>query len=108
MVLLLDRWEGFLGAFEHYDYGRLVDQAIRLLREGAAVGLRAVFTGDRSGLGGQISTVFDRRLLLRMADPNDYGYGGLQDKQVPAAMPPAAPWNRQPQAHRHTNPRSAS
>lgn len=88
MVLLLDRWEGFLGAFEHYDYGRLVDQTLRLLREGAAVGLRAVFTGDRSGLGGQISTVFDRRLILRMADPNDYGYGGLQDKQVPAAMPP--------------------
>ncbi|WP_245666343.1 FtsK/SpoIIIE domain-containing protein [Actinomadura latina] len=83
MVLLLDRWEGFVGAFEHYDYGRLVDQVIRLLREGAAVGLRAVFTGDRSGLGGQVSTVFDRRLLLRMADPNDYGYGGLQDKQVP-------------------------
>ncbi|MDL4814755.1 FtsK/SpoIIIE domain-containing protein [Actinomadura opuntiae] len=88
MVLLLDRWEGFLGAFEHYDYGRLVDQALRLLREGAAVGLRAVFTGDRTGLGGQISTVFDRRLVLRMADPNDYGYAGLQDRQVPAAMPP--------------------
>ncbi|TYK43289.1 FtsK/SpoIIIE domain-containing protein [Actinomadura decatromicini] len=88
MVLLLDRWEGFLGAFEHYDYGRLVDQVVRLLREGAAAGLRAVFTGDRSGLGGQVSTVFDRRLILRMADPNDYAYGGLQDKQVPAAMPP--------------------
>ena len=56
MVLLLDRWEGFLGAFEHYDYGRLVDQVVRLLREGAAAGLRAVFTGDRSGLGGQVST----------------------------------------------------
>ncbi|WP_242903180.1 FtsK/SpoIIIE domain-containing protein [Actinomadura terrae] len=88
MILLLDRWEGFLGAFEHYDYGRLVDQTLRLLREGAAVGLRAVFTGDRSGLGGQISTVFDRRLVLRMSDPNDYGYAGLQEKQVPAAMPP--------------------
>ncbi|WP_030174783.1 FtsK/SpoIIIE domain-containing protein [Spirillospora albida] len=88
MVLLLDRWEGFLGAFEHYDYGRLVDQTLRLLREGAAVGLRAVFTGDRSGLGGQVSTVFDRRLVLRMADPNDYGYAGLQEKQIPAAMPP--------------------
>ncbi|MBT2210613.1 FtsK/SpoIIIE domain-containing protein [Actinomadura sp. NEAU-AAG7] len=88
MILLLDRWEGFLGAFEHYDYGRLVDQTLRLLREGAAVGLRAVFTGDRSGLGGQISTVFDRRLILRMSDPNDYGYAGLQEKHVPAAMPP--------------------
>ncbi|MFB4313413.1 FtsK/SpoIIIE domain-containing protein [Actinomadura sp. 21ATH] len=88
MVLLLDRWEGFLAAFENYDYGRLVDAALRLLREGAAVGLRAVFTGDRTGLSGQISTIFDRRLILRMADPNDYGYAGLQEKQVPAAMPP--------------------
>ncbi|WP_328594835.1 FtsK/SpoIIIE domain-containing protein [Actinomadura macrotermitis] len=88
MVLLLDRWEGFLGAFEHYDYGRLVDTFLRLLREGAAVGLRAVVTGDRSGLSGQVSTVFDRRLVLRMADPNDYGYAGLQEKQIPAAMPP--------------------
>jgi S-DNA-T family DNA segregation ATPase FtsK/SpoIIIE len=88
MLLLLDRWEGFVAAFEHYDYGRLVDALIRLLREGASVGLRAVFTGDRSGLSGQVSTVFDRRLVLRMADPNDYGYAGLQDRQIPAAMPP--------------------
>ncbi|TMQ91310.1 cell division protein FtsK [Actinomadura soli] len=88
MVLLLDGWEGFLGAFEHYDQGRLVDQVIALLDEGAAVGLRAVVTGDRSGLGGQISSAFGRRLLLRMDDPDDYGYGGLQDRQVPGAMPP--------------------
>ncbi|SEG90694.1 DNA segregation ATPase FtsK/SpoIIIE, S-DNA-T family [Thermomonospora echinospora] len=88
MVLLLDRWEGFLGAFEHYDYGRLVDAFVRLLREGAAVGLRAVCTGDRTGLGGQISTVFGRRLVLRMADPMDYGYAGLNERQIPAFMPP--------------------
>ncbi|WP_018653547.1 FtsK/SpoIIIE domain-containing protein [Actinomadura flavalba] len=88
MVLLLDRWEGFVAAFEHYDYGRLVDQTLRLLREGASVGLRAVFTGDRTGLSGQVSTVFDRRLILRMGDPNDYGYAGLQEKQIPASMPP--------------------
>ncbi|WP_119728583.1 FtsK/SpoIIIE domain-containing protein [Thermomonospora amylolytica] len=97
MVLLLDRWEGFLGAFEHYDYGRLVDVFVRLLREGAAVGLRAVVTGDRTGLGGQVSTVFDRRLVLRMADPMDYGYAGLQERQVPAYMPPG-------RALEHTGP----
>ncbi|WP_433474537.1 FtsK/SpoIIIE domain-containing protein [Spirillospora sp. CA-142024] len=88
MVLLLDGWDGFLGAFEHHDHGRLVDQAVRLLRQGAAAGLRAVFTGDRSGLGGQISTVFDRRLVLRMGGPDDHGHGGLHDTQIPAAMPP--------------------
>jgi S-DNA-T family DNA segregation ATPase FtsK/SpoIIIE len=88
MILLLDRWEGFVGAFENYDYGRLIDAVLGLLREGAAVGLRAVFTGDRSGLGGQVSTLFDRRLVLRMADPQDYGYAGIQEKQVPSFMPP--------------------
>ncbi len=88
MVLMLDRWEGFVAAFEHYDYGRLVDDVLRLLREGAAVGLRAVFTGDRSGLTGQVSTVFDNRLILHMADPNDYNYAGINERQVPSEMPP--------------------
>jgi DNA segregation ATPase FtsK/SpoIIIE, S-DNA-T family len=88
MVLLLDRWEGFVGAFEHYDYGRLVTGVLQLLREGAAVGLRGVFAGDRSGLGGQVSTVFDRRLVLRMADPADYGYAGFNERSVPSEMPP--------------------
>ncbi|MFD0855239.1 FtsK/SpoIIIE domain-containing protein, partial [Actinomadura adrarensis] len=88
MVLVLDRWEGFLASFENYDYGRLVESVLKLLREGSSVGLRAVFTGDRSGLTGRLSTVFERRLILRMADPNDYGYAGVQEKQVPASMPP--------------------
>jgi S-DNA-T family DNA segregation ATPase FtsK/SpoIIIE len=88
MLLMLDRWEGFVAAFENYDYGRLIDTILRLLREGAAVGLRAVFTGDRSGLGGQVSTVFDDRLILRMADPNDYNYAGINERHVPADMPP--------------------
>ncbi|HZE29801.1 MAG TPA: FtsK/SpoIIIE domain-containing protein, partial [Actinoallomurus sp.] len=88
MVLMLDRWEGFVAAFENYDYGRLIDTILRLLREGAAVGLRAVFTGDRSGLGGQVSTVFDNRLVLRMSDPNDYNYAGINERHVPSEMPP--------------------
>ncbi len=56
LVLMLDRWEGFAAAFEGYDYGRLLDSFMQLLREGPAVGLRAVVTADRSGLLGQIST----------------------------------------------------
>jgi S-DNA-T family DNA segregation ATPase FtsK/SpoIIIE len=88
MLLLLDRWEGFVGAYEHYDYGRLVESVIRLLREGPAVGLRAVVTGDRSALTGQISTVFEQRLVLQMAEPSDYGYAGINERHVPAHMPP--------------------
>jgi hypothetical protein len=41
MVLLLDRWEGFVTAHEGYDYGRLIYEFVQLLREGPVAGLRA-------------------------------------------------------------------
>lgn len=88
LVLMIDRWEGYVAAFEGYDYGRLTEALLQLLREGPAVGLRAVVTGDRSCLLGQVSTVFDDRLLLRLADPADYGLAGLPIKDLPATMPP--------------------
>lgn len=86
LVLLVDRWEGFVAAYENYDYGRLIDSLVRLLREGPAVGLRAVVTGDRSALSGPVSTVFDQRLTLRMADPTDYGHAGINERHVPTHM----------------------
>ncbi|MFI6918591.1 FtsK/SpoIIIE domain-containing protein [Nonomuraea spiralis] len=88
LVFMLDRWEGFVAAFESYDYGRLIEALLQLLREGPAVGLRAVVTSDRSGLLGQVSTVFDDRLLLRLSDPTDYGLAGFPLKGLPASMPP--------------------
>ncbi|GAA1503382.1 FtsK/SpoIIIE domain-containing protein [Sphaerisporangium rubeum] len=88
LVLLLDRWEGFAAAFEGYDYGRLLEALMQLLREGPAVGLRAVVTADRSGLLGQISTLFEDRLIMRLADPADYGLAGLPARGLPSAMPP--------------------
>ncbi|MEO3873657.1 FtsK/SpoIIIE domain-containing protein [Nonomuraea sp. B12E4] len=88
LVFMLDRWEGFVAAFEGYDYGRLIEALMQLLREGPAVGFRAVVTADRSGLLGQVSTVFDDRLLLRLADPADYGLAGFPLKGLPSSMPP--------------------
>jgi len=88
MVLLLDRWEGFRAAFEGYDLGRLIETALRLLREGPSVGLRTVMTSDASGFVGQVSTVFEERLLLRFADPDDWGRAGVPAREVPSAMPP--------------------
>jgi S-DNA-T family DNA segregation ATPase FtsK/SpoIIIE len=88
LVLMLDRWEGFAAAFEGYDYGRLLDSLMQLLREGPAVGLRAVVTADRSGLLGQISTLFEDRLIMRLADPADYGLAGFPPRSLPASMPP--------------------
>ncbi|MFI6733808.1 FtsK/SpoIIIE domain-containing protein [Nonomuraea sp. NPDC050451] len=88
LVFMLDRWEGFVAAFESYDYGRLIESLLQLMREGPAVGFRAVVTSDRSGLLGQVSTVFDDRLLLRLSDSSDYGLAGFPLKGLPASMPP--------------------
>ncbi|WP_043620906.1 FtsK/SpoIIIE domain-containing protein [Nonomuraea candida] len=88
LVFMLDRWEGFVAAFEGYDYGRLIEALLQLLREGAAVGFRGVVTSDRSGLLGQVSTVFDDRLLLRLSDATDYGLAGFPLKGLPSSMPP--------------------
>jgi S-DNA-T family DNA segregation ATPase FtsK/SpoIIIE len=86
LVLMLDRWEGYVAAFEGYDYGRLTEALLQLLREGPAVGLRAVVTGDRSCLVGQVSTVFDERLILRLADSSDYGLANFPIKELPSIM----------------------
>ena len=83
MVLLLDNWEGYSSTFESYDYGKLIEGATRLFREGGSAGLKVVMTADRSGFIGAISSVFADKLILRMADPNDYATGGLSVREVP-------------------------
>ncbi|MGH8775803.1 MAG: FtsK/SpoIIIE domain-containing protein [Jiangellaceae bacterium] len=87
LVLLLDRWEGFVAAFESVDGGVLVDQVLQLLREGQAVGLRAVFTGDRTLLTARMGAVVEDRLLLRMPAADDYGLIGMRSKEVPTGIP---------------------
>ena len=43
-------------------------------------------TGDRSGLIGQMSTVFEDRLILRLADLNDWAITGVsRRKEIPSA-----------------------
>ncbi|NUS11681.1 MAG: cell division protein FtsK [Streptomyces sp.] len=87
MVLLLDGWEGYTSTFESYNYGKLIEGANRLFREGAAAGLKVVMTSDRTGFHGQIASVFADKLILRMADVNDYTTGGLSVREVPKSMP---------------------
>ncbi|SEG32437.1 DNA segregation ATPase FtsK/SpoIIIE, S-DNA-T family [Actinacidiphila yanglinensis] len=87
MVLLLDNWEGYTSTFESYNYGKLIEGAQRLFREGGSAGLKVIMTSDRSGFLGAISSVFADKLILRMADPNEYTTGGLSPREVPKNMP---------------------
>jgi S-DNA-T family DNA segregation ATPase FtsK/SpoIIIE len=88
MLLLVDWWEGFVAAYEQYDYGRLVEALLQTLREGAAVGLRAVVTTDRAALLGQPGTVFGQRMLLRLTDRGDASLAGISERSLPGHQPP--------------------
>jgi S-DNA-T family DNA segregation ATPase FtsK/SpoIIIE len=87
LVLLLDRYEGFLAAFEAFDGSRLVDELARLISEGPAAGLRVVLTTDRRGLTGRVASAIENRLILRLADRADYPLLGLSTTAVPDGLP---------------------
>lgn len=92
LLLLVDRWEAFLAAYQEVDGGRLVDLVLRLLREGPAVGLHVVITADRSALVGRMASAMPQRLLLRMADAADYAAAGLAPRLVPQTLPAGRGW----------------
>ena len=83
LVLLLDRWEGFVSAFDDVDTGRLTDTFLRLLREGPGAGLRVVVAGDRSALLSKLSSSIEDTLCLRLADRSDYALAGLSPRLLP-------------------------
>ncbi|WP_432511191.1 FtsK/SpoIIIE domain-containing protein [Kineococcus sp. SYSU DK001] len=98
LLVLLDRWEGFVAAFEPLDGGRLVDAWQQVLAEGGAMGVSVVATVDRTGLVGRVSTLLDDKLVLRLTDPGDFGAIGLPSRQVPATMPAGRGFRADPTA----------
>lgn len=88
ILVLFDRWEGFIQSFENYDSGRLVDQWMQILQEGSGVGVKIVLTSDRTALVGRISALVEDKLMLRMTDNGDFGNIGMNPKKVPEHMPP--------------------
>ncbi len=87
LVVLLDRWESFTSTFGDQDGGALVEQVQGFLREGASAGLHLILAGDRSLLSGRISVLTEDKWILRLADRNDYGMGGLNPRKVPERVP---------------------
>jgi DNA segregation ATPase FtsK/SpoIIIE, S-DNA-T family len=88
LILLLDRWEGFMSSFDDIDAGRITQNMLRLLREGPGVGIRAVIAGDRSVLMGRLASAVEDKLLLRMSDKTDYSMAGLRPKDMPDKVDP--------------------
>lgn len=83
VVLVLDRWEGFVSDLAEVDMGSLNDRIMSLLREGASVGVQVVMSGDRTLLAGRIASMVESRFVLRLPDRSDFTSAGLRPKEVP-------------------------
>jgi len=86
-LLLIDNWDGFMSALGEVDSGALVDAVRALLREGAAAGVHVVIAGDRQLIAGAMSTLVDRKLLLRLIERSDYAFAGIPSKSLPDQIP---------------------
>lgn len=89
LVILIDAWERYAA---EYTSGAQDDQfrAIwtKIMREGPAVGIRVVMTGDRTTLGDRTAKMIDTTYLLRLAQREDYASGGASSKGLPDVIPP--------------------
>jgi S-DNA-T family DNA segregation ATPase FtsK/SpoIIIE len=88
VLVLLDRWEGFTTTLGEVDGGRLTDEIMRILREGASVGIHLVLTGDRTLLSSRISTLTEDKLVFRLADRTDFTLAGMNPRKIPDGIAP--------------------
>ncbi|MFD7501546.1 FtsK/SpoIIIE domain-containing protein [Streptomyces sp. NPDC059850] len=88
IVLLLDRWEGWVSSLGELEHGELTDELLTLMREGASVGIHLVITGDRQLLTGRISSLTEDKLALRLSDRTDFSMLGLNSRKVPDEIAP--------------------
>ncbi len=87
VVLVLDRWEGFMSDLADVDVGSLLDGMVTLLREGASVGMHVVIAGDRTLNSARVASLVEAKLALRLPDRQDYASLGLKVKELPEEFP---------------------
>ena len=88
IVLLLDRWEGFMGTLSEYDGGALTELVQTLHREGGSAGVHLVIAGDHMLLSGRMSSLCEDKLVLRLSDRSDASLAGLSPRKIPEHLPP--------------------
>ncbi|WP_405913054.1 FtsK/SpoIIIE domain-containing protein [Streptomyces sp. NBC_00963] len=88
IVVLLDRWEGWLPTLGEVDHGELTDQVALVMREGSSLGVHMVIAGDRQLLIGRIASLTEDKYGLRLADRSDFSMLGINARKVPDEIPP--------------------
>jgi DNA segregation ATPase FtsK/SpoIIIE, S-DNA-T family len=89
ILVLLDGYSAFVAAYDRVSGGELVEALPRLVAEGRALGIHFAISADRRGavrsaLAGSIET----RIVLRMADDDEYAALGVDARAVRGASVP--------------------
>ncbi|PBC69571.1 S-DNA-T family DNA segregation ATPase FtsK/SpoIIIE [Streptomyces sp. TLI_235] len=92
VVVMVDGWDALSAVLTEFDGGRLLEQVVQLIREGAAAGIHLVMTSDRALMGGRVGSLNDARLLLRLPERTDYTSIGLSSSRLPAVVRPGMGW----------------
>ncbi len=88
ILLLVDGVESICTLLDESDPGRGSANLLRVMRDGAAVGLTCVATADRAVPGGRLSAVAGQRLVLPLPDRADYAVAGIAARTIPSHRPP--------------------
>ncbi|MPY35379.1 cell division protein FtsK [Streptomyces adustus] len=88
IVLMVDRFEVFEREFTSYDNGSYLERLLRLLRDGAGVGIHVVLAGDRVLGGSRFSGTTEDKIVLRLNDRQDYSSVGIPTKSAPTDPEP--------------------
>ncbi|MES4887432.1 FtsK/SpoIIIE domain-containing protein [Streptomyces sp. NPDC096012] len=88
-LVLLDNLGALLSDFDKDIAGmNLIDELARVYADGPAVGIRFAVTADRSGaVPSAWAALTQQKLLMRMADPGEYGYFDVPRGAVPGYVP---------------------
>ncbi|HEU0133043.1 MAG TPA: FtsK/SpoIIIE domain-containing protein, partial [Mycobacteriales bacterium] len=86
VVLLVDGWAAFEAAYDDVPGLALRDDLVRVVADGPGLGVYVAATADRAtAVPVSVAALVARRLVLRLADPQEYGAFGLRD--LPAFVP---------------------
>jgi S-DNA-T family DNA segregation ATPase FtsK/SpoIIIE len=88
ILLLVDGIEAVSTLLDECDPGRGSGHLLRVMRDGAAVGVTCVATADRAVPGGRLAAVARERLVLPLPDRADYAVAGVPARSVPVHRPP--------------------
>lgn len=87
-LLLVDGLEAVTETWAGFAHGRLVDDLLRIMRDGARSGVHVAVSGGRSLLTGPAAALLTDRLVLPFPDRNDAALAGLPVAALPLVPTP--------------------